>query len=158
MFGLEPICIPLCLIYSYWYKLHYDSISPSNGDLISPMSGDFSTVCGSYCIKVTWESLVKSTELMILYPLNFKSELVCVGQISLLWNQVKFIELFFFKLGWLISQFARVEMFNLLRINCMANMYKKVKCSISNSDKCIKISWRSNWGEVEEWSTCSLAY
>lgn len=33
---------------------------------------------------------------MILNPLNFKSELVCVGQISLLWNQVKFIELFFF--------------------------------------------------------------
>lgn len=32
---------------------------------------------------------------MILNPLNFKSELVCVGQISLLWNQVKFIELFF---------------------------------------------------------------
>lgn len=33
---------------------------------------------------------------MILNPLNFESELVCVGQISLLWNQVKFIELFFF--------------------------------------------------------------
>lgn len=33
---------------------------------------------------------------MILNPLNFKYELVCVGQISLLWNQVKFIELFFF--------------------------------------------------------------
>lgn len=32
---------------------------------------------------------------MILYPLNYKSELVCVGQITLLWNQVKFIELFF---------------------------------------------------------------
>lgn len=31
---------------------------------------------------------------MILNPLNFKYELVCVGQISLLWNQVKFIELF----------------------------------------------------------------
>lgn len=60
------------------------------------MSGDFSTVCGSNCIKVTGESLVKSTKLIILYPLNFKSELVCVGQITLLWNQVKFIELFFF--------------------------------------------------------------
>lgn len=59
------------------------------------MSGDFSTVCGSYCIKVTGESLVKSTKRMILNPLNFKSELVCVGQISFLWNQVKFIELFF---------------------------------------------------------------
>lgn len=65
-------------------SLHYDSISPSNGDLISPMSGDFSTVYGSYCIKVTGESLVKSTKLMILNPLNFKSDLVCVGQISLL--------------------------------------------------------------------------
>lgn len=59
------------------------------------MSGDFSTVYGSYCIKVTGESLVKSTKLMILNPLNFKSDLVCVGKISLLWNQVKFIELFF---------------------------------------------------------------
>lgn len=79
MFGLEFICIFFCFIYFYWYKLYYDSIFFSNGDLIFFMLGDFSIVCGSYCIKVIWELLVKFIEFMILYFLNFKFELVCVG-------------------------------------------------------------------------------
>lgn len=46
---------------------------------------------------------------MILNPLNFKYELVCVGQISLLWNQVKFIELFFFFLARL-TNFSELQL------------------------------------------------
>lgn len=43
------------------------------------MLGDFSIGCGSYCIKVIGELLVKFIKFMILNFLNFKFELVCVG-------------------------------------------------------------------------------